>query len=115
MARTMSGPIFSIFIHRAHDLAALLGQAEHGVEAVEHAAVVDADLEALEAHRRKDVVDDGGDLGIVHDVQLAVADDVDIRLIKLRGSGRAARARRGRPCRSGSGGRGRRARCSSNT
>ena len=70
-------------IHRAHDLAALLGQAEHGVEAVEHAAVVDADLEALEAHRRKDVVDDGGDLGIVHDVQLAVADDVDIRLIEL--------------------------------
>ena len=70
-------------IDRAHDVARLVGKPEHRVEAVQNAAVVDADLEALEAHRRKDVVDDGGDLGVVHDVQLAVADDVDIRLIEL--------------------------------
>ena len=58
-------------------------QALHGVEAVEDLPVVDPDLEALQAQAGEGAVDDGGDLRLVDDVQLAVADDVDVRLIEL--------------------------------
>ena len=61
----------------------LLGQAQHGIKAVEDLAVVHPDLEALEPQLTERTVDDGGHLRLVGDVQLAVADDVDIRLIEL--------------------------------
>ena len=67
----------------AHHVAGLLGQTEDSEEAVEHLAVVDADLEALKTERGERLVDDARHLGLVDDVQLAVADDVDVRLIEL--------------------------------
>ena len=70
-------------VHRPHDLAGLLGQALHGVEAGEDLPVVHADLEPLQAQGGEGLVDDGGDLGLVGDVELAVADHVDVTLIKL--------------------------------
>ena len=66
-----------------HHIAGLFGQAEDGKEAVEHLAVVDADLEALKTERGERLVDDARHLGFVDDVQLAVTDDVDVRLIEL--------------------------------
>ena len=51
---------------------------------VEHLAVVDADLEALKTERGERLVDDARHLGLVDDVQLAVTDDVDVRLTRTR-------------------------------
>ena len=70
-------------IHRAHDVLALVGQPHHGVEAVENFAVVDSNLEPLQTQLREGTVDDGGDFRFVDDVQLAIADDVDVCLIEL--------------------------------
>ena len=70
-------------VHGAHDLPGLLGEAQHGVEAVEDLPVVHPDLEPLQAQGGEGTVDDGGDLRLVGDVQLAVADHVDVRLIEL--------------------------------
>ena len=70
-------------VHGAHDVARTRGKAEHGVEAVEDLAVVDADLEPVQTHLREGLVDDRRDLGLVCDVEPAVADDVDVRLIEL--------------------------------
>ena len=70
-------------VHGAHDGPGLVGQVQHGIEAVQNFAVVHPDLEALQAHGGKGAIDDGGDLRVVGDVQLAVADDVDISLIEL--------------------------------
>ena len=70
-------------VHGAHDLPGLLAHAVHGVEAVEDLAVVDLDLELGQAKLGKGIVNDGGDLGLVEDVQLPVADHVDIRLIEF--------------------------------
>ena len=52
-------------------------------KAVEHLAVVHADAKAVQAQARECVVDDGRDLGLVQNIERTVADDVDIRLIKL--------------------------------
>ena len=46
-------------------------------------AVVDADDKAAQAERREGLIDDAGDLRLVADIQLAVADHVDVRLVKL--------------------------------
>ena len=70
-------------VHGAHDLAGLFAHAVHRVEAVEQLAVVHADLKAADAQTREGVVDDGRDLGLVGDVQLPVADDVDVGLIEF--------------------------------
>ena len=67
----------------SHDVAGLPAQTEQGIEAVEQLAVVDADGEALEAEAAEDGIDDGRDLGLVENVELAVADDVNVGLIKL--------------------------------
>ena len=69
-------------VHGAHDVAGFFGEALHGVEAVEDTAV-DPDLEPLQSQLGKGLVDDGGDLRLVGDIQLAVADHVDIGLIEL--------------------------------
>ena len=61
----------------------MLRQTLHGVEAVEDAAVVDTDLESLQSQFGKGLVDNGGDLRLVGDIQLAVADHIDIGLIEL--------------------------------
>ncbi len=79
----MSGADLVQLVHGAHDVAGLLRQAQHGVKAVEDLPVVHPDLEALQAQGGEGPVDDGGDLRLVGDVQLAVADDVDVRLIEL--------------------------------
>ena len=70
-------------VHGAHDVAGLLRQAQHGVETVEDLAVVHPDLEALQPQGGEGLVDDGRDLRLVGDGELAVADDVDICLIEL--------------------------------
>ena len=70
-------------VHGPHDVAGLLRQALHGVEAVEDLPVVDPDLEPLEAQSGEGLVDDGGDLRLIDDGQFAVADDVDVCLIEL--------------------------------
>ena len=81
-------------VHRAHHIAGLLGEAQHGVEAVEDLPVVYPDLEALQAQGGEGAVDDGGDLRLVGDVQLPVPDDVDVRLIELPEAARWARSPR---------------------
>ena len=70
-------------VHGAHNVAALVGQPQHIVEAGKNFPVVYPDLEAAQAEAPEDLVDDGGDLRLVEDVQLAVTDDIDIRLVKL--------------------------------
>ena len=70
-------------VHGAHDVAGLLRQTQHSVEAIENFAVVHTDLEPLQAQGGERLVDDGGNLRLIGDVQLAVADDVDVRLIEL--------------------------------
>ena len=70
-------------VHGAHDGPGLVGQVQHGIKAVEDLSVVHPDLEALQAQRGEGAVDDGGNFRVVGDVQLAVADDVDISLIEL--------------------------------
>ncbi len=45
-----------------------------------------------QAEAGEDGIDDGGDLGVVRDVELAVADDVDICLIELAEAAARARA-----------------------
>ena len=52
-------------------------------KAVEHLAVIHADAEAVQTEAGERVVDDGRDLGLVEDIERTVADDVDVRLIKL--------------------------------
>ena len=59
------------------------GKTQHGVKAVEDLPVVHPDLEALQPQGGEGPIDDGGDLRLVADVQGAVADDVDVRLIEL--------------------------------
>ena len=70
-------------VHRAHDIAGLLREAQHGIKAVQNFAVVDTDLELFEAETGEHRVDDRGNFRVVRDVQRAVADDVDVRLIEL--------------------------------
>ena len=70
-------------IDGAHDVARALRHAVHGIEAVEYLAVIDLYFELRDAELCEGAVYDGGDLRLVYDVKLAVADNVDIRLIKL--------------------------------
>ena len=70
-------------VHGAHDVPGLALQALHGIEAGENLPVVHPDLKALQAQGGEGLVDDGGDLRLVGDVQLAVADDVDVALVEL--------------------------------
>ena len=70
-------------VHRAHDLPRLLAHAVHGVEAVQELAVVDADPELFQPQAREGLVDDGGDLRLIENIELAIADHVDIRLVEL--------------------------------
>ena len=77
------GTDFVQLVHGAHDLPGFLAHAVHGIKAVEDFAVVHPDLEFGDAQLGKGIVDDGGDLRLVDDIQLPVADDVDIRLIKF--------------------------------
>ena len=67
----------------AHDVPGLVRQALHGIEAIEDLAVIDPDGEIPQTQSGEGAVDDRGDLGLVGDVQLTVADDVDVRLVKL--------------------------------
>ena len=70
-------------VYRPHHVGGFLRQAQHSVEAVQDLPVVYSNLEPLQAQGGEGLIDDGGDLRLVGDVQLAVTDDVDIRLIKL--------------------------------
>ena len=70
-------------VHSAHDVAALFGKVHHGIETVEDLAVVHPNLESLQAEATEDLVNDGGDFGLVENVQLAIANDVDVGLIEF--------------------------------
>ena len=70
-------------VHGAHHVGGFLRQAQHGIEAIQDLPVVHPDLEPLQSQSGEGLIDDGGDLRLVGDVQLAVADDVDVRLIEL--------------------------------
>ena len=70
-------------VHGAHDVAGLLRQTHHGVEAVENLPVVDMNLEPGQAEALEYLIDDGGDFRLVENVQLAVANDIDVRLIEF--------------------------------
>ena len=70
-------------VHGAHDVAALLGQTQHIIEAGEDFPVVDPNLESGQAEAPEDLVDNGGDFRLIENIQLSVADDVDIRLVEF--------------------------------
>ena len=70
-------------VHGAHDVTGFLREAQQGIEAVQNFPVVYSNLEPLQAQGGEGLIDNGGDLRLVGDVQLAVTDDVDICLIKL--------------------------------
>ena len=70
-------------VHGAHDGAGLLRQPQHGVKPVQNFPVVHPNLEPLQPQTGEGLINNGRDLRLVGDVQLAVADDVDVRLIKL--------------------------------
>ena len=70
-------------VNGAHDVAALVPKAQHIIKAGENLPVVDPNLEPAQAEAPEDLVDDGGDLRLVENVQLAVADDVDVGLIEF--------------------------------
>ena len=70
-------------VHRPHDGPGLLRQPQHGVKAVEYLAVVHPDLESLQSQTGEGLVNNGRNFRLVGDVQLPVADDVDVRLVKL--------------------------------
>ena len=70
-------------VYGAHDVTGFLREAQQGIEAVQNFPVVHPDLEPLQAQGGEGLIDDGGDLRLVGDVQLAVTDDVDIRLIEF--------------------------------
>ena len=71
------------FVYGAHHVCGFLREPQQGVEAVQDLPVVHPDLEPLQSQSGEGLIDDGGDLRLVGDVQLAVADDVDIRLIEF--------------------------------
>ena len=60
-------------VHRAHDLAGLLGKTQHGVKAVEDLPVVHPDLEPLQSQGGEGLVDDGGDLCLIDDGEPAIS------------------------------------------
>ena len=70
-------------VHGTHDVSGLVCQPQHGVKAIEDLPVIHPDLEAPQAHFGKGLIDDGGDLRLVGDVQFAIANNVDVRLIEL--------------------------------
>ena len=70
-------------IHGTHNVTGTLGEAQHGIEAIEDLTVIHTDLEALQAQGGECLVDDGGDFCLVGDVQLAITNHVDVSLIKL--------------------------------
>ena len=67
----------------AHHVPGPLFQAQQGEEAVEDLPVVHPDPEAVQAQGGEGLVDDGGDLRLVEDVQGPVPDHVDVRLVEL--------------------------------
>ena len=74
---------FVQLVHGTHDVAGLLAQTQHIIEAAENLAVVHPNLEPGQAKAPEDLVDNGGNFRLVENVQLAVADDVDVRLVKF--------------------------------
>ena len=76
-------PDFIQLVHGAHNGTGLLREPQHGVKAVEYLAVIHPNLEPLQPQTGKGLVNNGRNLRLVGDVQLAVADDINIRLVKL--------------------------------
>ena len=70
-------------IHRAHDIPRHGGKALHSIEAVQNLSVIHPDLESAQPQGAEGSADDGRDLRLVEDGELAVADDVNIRLVKF--------------------------------
>ena len=70
-------------VHGAHNVSGLLRQTQHGIEAGENLPVVHPDLEPAQAEAPENLVDNGRDLCLVEDIQLAITDDVNICLIEL--------------------------------
>ena len=83
ISSTFSGPNLLELVHRTERLGRLAAYAQELEEAAEHLAVVYAYREVLEAELGEGAGDDRGRLGVVHDVELTVAYDVDIRLVEL--------------------------------
>ena len=74
---------FFQLVHRAHDVAGLFRKPEYRVKAVEDLAVVHTDAEACKPQRAERFINNRGDFRLIDDIELAVADDVDVRLIKF--------------------------------
>ena len=70
-------------VDRAHYLAGLLLHARKPVKAVQNLAVIDLYLELFKTKLCKGAVNYRRYLGFVYDIQLTVADDIDISLVKL--------------------------------
>ena len=74
---------FVQLVHGTHHVGGFLRQPQQGIEAVQNLPVVHPDLESLQPQGGEGLIDDGGNLRLVGDVQLAVADHVNVRLIEL--------------------------------
>ena len=80
------------------------GIAKRLEQAAQQLAVVDVDRERAERELVEDAVDHRGQLGVVRERQRVLADHVDVALVELADTGRAARARRDTRAGSGSAG-----------
>ncbi len=70
-------------VHGAHDVAGLFTQLQHGIEAVQNLPVVHPDLEPAQPEALEYLINNGRNLCLVQDIQLAVADDVDVSLVEF--------------------------------
>ncbi len=70
-------------VNDTKDFFDLVGKTECGEEAAEDFSVVDADGEITDAELFEYMINDSGHFGIIEDVKLLAADDIDVALIKF--------------------------------
>ena len=70
-------------VNGAHHIGGLVPQPQQVKQTAEHLPVVQPDLEIFKAQGGEGAVDHRGNFSFAQDIQLAIADDVDVRLVKL--------------------------------
>ena len=74
---------FIDFVNRAHHIGGAVSQPEHFKKAVQNLPVIDTDLKTGQPQLGEGSVNNRRDFGLVDDIECAVPDDINIRLIKF--------------------------------